>query len=132
MSDIAAQRKLLEQANLLVKTNDAATVFIACASLLDTLCTLMSEWTGEVVRVSMTAEGRPDALDMVKHPTTEALQTDAQRYRWLREQQWNTGLLAVVADPKAAIKLGHDCPSLERLDDAIDAAMAVHRLLGAA
>ena len=70
MSDIAARRKLLEQANLLVKTNDAATTFIACAALLDALSTLMSEWTGEVVRLRMTAEGRPDALDIVKRPST--------------------------------------------------------------
>lgn len=70
MIDIAARRKLLEQANLLVKTNDAATTLISCAALLDALSTLMSEWTGEVVRVRMTAEGRPDVLDMVKRPST--------------------------------------------------------------
>jgi hypothetical protein len=28
----------------------------------------MSEWTGEVVRVRMTAEGQADVLDMVKRP----------------------------------------------------------------
>ncbi len=70
MSDIATRRKLLEQANLLVKTNDAATTFIACAALLDALGTLMSEWTGEVVRVRMTLEGQPDVLDIVKRPST--------------------------------------------------------------
>jgi hypothetical protein len=53
-----------------------------------------------------------------------ALLEDAARYRWLRRQDWDSGALAVVADPKAAVKLGHDCPSRERLDDAIDAAMA--------
>jgi hypothetical protein len=70
MSDIATRRKLLEQANLLVKTNDAATTLTACAALLDALGTLMSEWTGEVVRVRMTAEGQPEVLDMVKRPST--------------------------------------------------------------
>jgi len=57
---------------------------------------------------------------------------DAERYRWLRSQHWNTGLLAVVADPKAAIKLGYDCPSLDRLDEAIDAAIAAETAIRAA
>lgn len=70
MSDMAARRKLVEQANLLVKTNDATTTLVACAALLDALGTLMSEWTGEVVRVRMTAEGQPDVLDMVKRPSS--------------------------------------------------------------
>ena len=52
------------------------------------------------------------------------MEKDAARYRWLRDQHWNTGELAVVADPMKAIKLGHDSPSRERLDEAIDAAMA--------
>lgn len=52
---------------------------------------------------------------------------DADRYRWLRAQNWDTGLLAVVADPKDAIKLGYDCPSLARLDEQIDEAMLAHR-----
>ncbi len=55
---------------------------------------------------------------------------DAVRYRWLRAQNWNDGLLAVVADPKAAVKLGQDCPSLDRLDEQIDAAMLAERVLG--
>ena len=53
----------------------------------------------------------------------EALQADAERYRWLRTQDWFSGPLAVVAEPKKAIKLGHDSPSRERLDQFIDAAM---------
>jgi hypothetical protein len=57
----------------------------------------------------------------------EEVQKDAERYRWLREQSWDTGLLAVVADPKDAIKLGYDCPSLARLDEQIDAAMLAQR-----
>lgn len=62
MSEAAMKRKLLEQANMLVKTNDAKTTLVAA------LGSLMSEWTGEVVRVRMTAEGQPDVLDMVKRP----------------------------------------------------------------
>lgn len=68
MSEAAMKRKLLEQANLLVKTNDPTTTLVAVAALLDALASLMSEWTGEAVRVRMTAEGQPDALDMVKRP----------------------------------------------------------------
>ena len=56
---------------------------------------------------------------------------DAERYRWLRAQHWDTGILAVVADPKDAIKLGYDCPSLARLDEQIDAAMLAQRAVGA-
>lgn len=69
MSESATKRRLLEQANLLVKTNDPTTTLTACAGLLDALGSLMSEWTGEVVRVRMTAEGQPDVLDMVKRPS---------------------------------------------------------------
>lgn len=54
----------------------------------------------------------------------EALQQDAERYRWLRLQDWDTCPLAVVANPKDALKLGHDTPSRERLDAMIDAPLA--------
>lgn len=49
---------------------------------------------------------------------------DAARYQWLRAQHWDSAPLAVVADPKRSIKLGCDAPSLDRLDQMIDAAMA--------
>ena len=68
-SEAATKRKLLEQANAIVKTNDPTATLVAVASLLDALGTLMSEWTGEAVRVRMTAECQPDVLDMVKHPS---------------------------------------------------------------
>ena len=68
--EIAAKRKLIEQANLLVKTNDAVQSLTSCAAVLDALGTLMSIWTGEVVRIRMTAEGQSDVLDMVKRPPT--------------------------------------------------------------
>ncbi len=48
---------------------------------------------------------------------------DAVRYRWLRAQHWNEAPLCVVARPKDAVKLGHNCPSLDRLDTMIDDAM---------
>lgn len=53
----------------------------------------------------------------------DALRKDADRYRWLRGQYWNESEIAVVCHPKKAVKLGFDCPSEERLDCAIDAAM---------
>ena len=53
----------------------------------------------------------------------ERLRKDAERYRWLREQQWSSSPVCVVADPKRAVKIGHTCPSREYLDIEIDAAM---------
>jgi hypothetical protein len=52
---------------------------------------------------------------------------DAERYRWLREQFWNESELCLVRYPKDAVKLGYDCPSLDRLDYAIDAAIAASK-----
>ena len=70
MSEVAMKRKLLDQANILVRTNDAKTTLVACAALLDALGSLMSERTGEEVGGRMTAEGQPDVLDMAKRPST--------------------------------------------------------------
>lgn len=53
----------------------------------------------------------------------ESLQADADRYRWLRGQHWNESSIAVVCDPKKAVKLGGHCPYGEGLDEIIDAAM---------
>lgn len=49
---------------------------------------------------------------------------DAERYRWLREQHWSTDTIAVVLNPKQAVKLGYVCPSDSLLDETIDAARA--------
>lgn len=59
-----------------------------------------------------------------KAAMVDELRKDAERYRWLREQSWDAGELCIVSQPKHAVKLGHDCPSLFRLDAAIDAAIA--------
>jgi hypothetical protein len=53
----------------------------------------------------------------------ERMRMDAARYRWLRVQHWSKAPLCAVADPKKAVKLGHDCLSMDRLDAAIDSAM---------
>jgi hypothetical protein len=54
------------------------------------------------------------------------LKRDAERYRWLREQSW-TSKVCAVAEPSQSVKLGYDCPSCYRLDEAIDAAMQEQR-----
>ena len=53
----------------------------------------------------------------------DAVMRDALRYRHLREQQWNTASLFVVAGSKDSVRLGTDCPSLARLDEAVDEAI---------
>lgn len=53
------------------------------------------------------------------------LREDAENYRWLRSQNWNDSALCVVVNPKAAVRLGHYCPSGTRLDDAIRIARGV-------
>jgi len=78
---------------------------------------------------AMTAEGLHSKSDIAmelahRDIQIDALHKDAERYRWLRAQRWNDGHLAVVRNPKDAIKLGHDSPCMERLDEYIDAAMA--------
>jgi hypothetical protein len=59
------------------------------------------------------------------HAGIEAAERDAARYRWLREQHWHNSSLHVLSNPnKHHNLLGLDCPSGERLDFAIDAAIA--------
>lgn len=53
----------------------------------------------------------------------QAWKCDAELYRALRQMHWNSSPLCVVENPKASVKLGSDCPSGERLDVAIRAAM---------
>lgn len=53
----------------------------------------------------------------------EALKKDAERYRWLRMADWWNSPLCVIRDPKQQAKPGTDCPSRDRLDEAIDAAL---------
>ena len=55
----------------------------------------------------------------------EALERDADRYRWLRAQHWSDSAVAVVSEPKQNVRLGVYCPSGDLLDEAIDAAMTV-------
>ena len=68
-------------------------------------------------------QGR-ESQALANAPIDADAQRDAERYRWLRKQHWNEGVLCVVAQPKKSVKLGCDCPSLDRLDCFIDAASA--------
>lgn len=52
----------------------------------------------------------------------EAEREDAARYQWLRNQHWHESPMCVVTQPNKSIKPGFDCPSVDRLDEAIDAA----------
>lgn len=46
------------------------------------------------------------------------LERDAARYRWLRSKRWSDGAWCVTRAEYVVI--GADCPTFQRLDDAID------------
>ena len=50
----------------------------------------------------------------------EELKADAERYRKLRVMTWDSSPICVVRDPKRQLILGTDCPSHDRLDEALD------------
>ncbi|MDH0776373.1 hypothetical protein N5C96_23465 [Delftia tsuruhatensis] len=54
----------------------------------------------------------------------KALRADAERYHWLREQNWHDSDLCAVRRPRQAVKPGYDCPSGNRLDAFCDAGIA--------
>lgn len=62
--------------------------------------------------------------EAAKQQAEVARRQDAARYRVLRAMHWNSSPLAVVRDPKRQVRLGADCPSLERLDAELDAFIA--------
>jgi hypothetical protein len=78
-----------------------------------TRCTVSADLIRQLVTDRTAAEAR-----------IAELEKDAKRYRWLREQNWNDAPLCVVRAPRYAIRLGYDCPSRDRLDVAIDAALS--------
>lgn len=73
-------------------------------------------------------EGAARYIDELEE-TIKDLQLAADRYNFLREQQWNTSPIAVVKYPKDNVKLGSDCPSMERLDEIIDVCMKREKVL---
>ena len=66
-----------------------------------------------------------DVLWAAARAPADSVQEDAERYRWLRKQDWFDSTLCVLRDPKTVLtrgpQLGADCPSGTRLDAAIDA-----------
>ena len=75
---------------------------------------------------------RMDLVDQVERcdqlkAENEALRKDAERYRWLRAQHWDSSAICCVVDPKLCTKLGAYCPSLELLDQAVDAGIAMSK-----
>jgi hypothetical protein len=66
-------------------------------------------------RVRPDCEAAPWVIEEIKK-----LEIDANRYRWLRKQQWYNSKLAVVTNPKQSVKLGRHLPSLDYLDEIID------------
>lgn len=83
----------------------------------------LAEAQEEVAFLRTDGYGYGDAIAHLRRQLAER-DADAERYRWLRAQHWDSGQLAVVRNPNRAVKLGHDCPSLDRLDAAIDALRA--------
>lgn len=66
----------------------------------------------------------PDGGDVSIPEQIRRMAKDAKRYLWLRTADWWSSQLCVVRDPKQQAKPGTDCPSRDRLDSAIDAAMS--------
>jgi len=65
----------------------------------------------------------PDGGDVSIPEQVRRMAKDAERYRWLRMADWWNSPLCVIRDPKQQAKPGTDCPSRDRLDEAIDAAL---------
>lgn len=75
-----------------------------------------------MMSIQATPEGHTPPAELL---IDDSVLEDAARYRWLRQQHWSQNTLAVVRCPKTAVRLGHECPSYEALDAAIDAARSV-------
>lgn len=86
----------------------------------------LSQITGPMTQAAADVAGER-AANALLTSEVEALRADAERYRWLRMRDWFDSELCVLRDPKRVltegIGLGADCPSLSRLDAAIDAAL---------
>lgn len=67
MIDVVTKRELADATQRIVKSSEPN--MPAVASLLNALGDLLSVWTGETVRVKMTAEGQTETLDMTKPRT---------------------------------------------------------------
>lgn len=110
-----------------VERNFANQRFIAAANPATTLALLAEIERLELIgRISCNFDGYKavlDERDQLK-AENEALRKDAERYRWIRTADWWRSPVCAISNPKEQAKLGSDCPSGERLDAQIDAAMA--------
>ncbi|MEC4239128.1 hypothetical protein [Pseudomonas sp. DSV-1] len=78
----------------------------------------------EQVNAGLKAEvARSTEREILQLAEIESLRKDAERYQWLRIADWWRSPVCVIRNPKEQAKLGSDCPSGDRLDAAIDAAM---------
>lgn len=114
----------------------------AVLALLDELESLraqvgtLTEWYSNALNViadvtaaipGVTYMDLPDGGDVSIPEQIRRMAKDAERYRWLRTADWWSSPLCVIRDPKQQAKPGTDCPSRDRLDSAIDAAMSQER-----
>ena len=80
---------------------------------------MISEFERDVQRVWPDGDSSIITLSALIAERAE-LKRDAERYRWLRDQDWHDSPLCVISNPKHSVKPGSDCPSRERLDHKID------------
>lgn len=81
------------------------------------------EYTAKISEYAAHAINSHDEL-VAEVERLREFERDAMRYRFLRKCHWNESPLCVVVNPKAMVKLGADCPSKSRLDDAVDELLA--------
>ena len=70
MNEIVLKRKLAESVQLIVKSS--APHMAGIGGTIDALGSLLSLWTGKEVRVTLSAKGESESLDMVKSPDVGA------------------------------------------------------------
>lgn len=80
---------------------------------------LVEQLRAENTRLKAECEQLSETV-MGQERVIEGLESDARRYRTLRQMHWNDGPLAVVQNPQETVRLGVDCPSGERLDQMLD------------
>ena len=62
-----------------------------------------------------------NALLLITQPhSSNAMLKNAERYQKLRAMHWSESPMCVVVNPKESVKLGHDCPCGDRLDEMLD------------
>lgn len=83
------------------------------------LTQLFKETLQEYVK-EVDLEENIEAILARRPQTCDSDKLDAQRYRWLREQHWSDGAVAVIDSPRTNTKVGTRCYSGGLLDAFID------------